>query len=56
MDDRDDDLSPCLKVANELFSKGLVESFPDLDEFFFKEIYFHKFTPFLLWSLKTLKD
>ena len=29
MDDRDDDLSPCLKVTYGLLAKSLVESFPD---------------------------
>jgi hypothetical protein len=28
MDDRDDDLSPYLEVANDLLTKGLVKSFP----------------------------
>jgi hypothetical protein len=29
LDDRDDDLSPCLKVTYGLLAKSLVESFPD---------------------------
>jgi len=47
MDDRDDNLIPCLKIANGLFTESLIKSFPDDDEFFFKEINFHKFTSFL---------
>jgi hypothetical protein len=51
MDDRDDDLIPCFKVANGLFAECLVKSFPDSDKFFFKKIYFHKFTSFPFYSL-----
>jgi hypothetical protein len=51
MDDRDDDPTPCLKVANGLFAESLGKSFLDLAEFFFKEIYFHKFTSFLHFYL-----
>jgi len=50
MNDRDDNPTPCFKVANGLLAERLIKSFPDCGEFFFKEIYFHKFTSFLFYS------
>jgi hypothetical protein len=48
MDDRDDDPAPCLAIANGLFAKSLIISFAHRGELFFKKIYRHKITSFLI--------
>jgi len=47
MDDGEDDLISCLKIANALFAKSLIISFAHRGELFFKKIYRHKITSFL---------